>query len=263
MTDPTEPLTPVAPEVQHAAQEDAIHHAVEQMPTRTRREARQVWGLYAAFVGLACAITVIGLVLWHTTDDQAKTKHLLSVANARIVALGGTPVAGPAGAAGPAGPPPTLTEVEDAVTRYCTQVSCGIPPSAGQVAQAVSTFCNAHAQCSGPGGKTGRNGNNGLNGHNGSPGATGAEGPGPTSDQVAAAVSSFCAAHNQCQGPAGASGSRGASGATVTGPPGENGSNGADGQPPLSWTYVDHIGMTHTCTRDDPFNPAAPTYHCD
>jgi len=255
MTDPTEPLTPVDPEVQQAATEDAIQHAVEQEPGHTRREARQVWGLYAAFVALACAITVIGLILWHTADDQSKTKHLLGIANARIVALGGTPVAGPAGAIGPAGPPPSLSEVEDAVSRYCTQVSCGIPPSAGQVAQAVSTFCDVHAQCTGPGGKAGRNGNNGLNGHNGASGATGAEGPGPTSDQVAAAVASYCAAHNQCQGPPGPTG--------ATGPGGPSGSNGADGQPPLSWTYDDHMGMTHTCTRDTPFNPAAPTYHCD
>jgi hypothetical protein len=43
---------------------------------------------------------------------------------------------------------------------------------------------------------------------------------------------------------------------------GKDGSDGQDGQPPVSWTYTDALGMQHTCTRTDPFDPASPTYAC-
>jgi hypothetical protein len=70
-------------------------------------------------------------------------------------------------------------------------------------------------------------------------------------------------------GPVGPTGAAGANGAdsTVPGPVGPMGPPGAAGEPPLSWTYVTTSPLggskTHTCTRADPFDPAAPTYTCD
>lgn len=97
-------------------------------------------------------------------------------------------------------------------------------------------------------------------------GPAGPQGPGPTDDQVAAAVRAYCALHGGCvgqtgesstvagpSGPAGADGRDGADGAT--------GSPGADGEPPVSWTFT-WLATTYTCTRTDPFDATAPTYSC-
>lgn len=78
-------------------------------------------------------------------------------------------------------------------------------------------------------------------------------------------------------GPAGVSvtgppGKDGVDGVSVTGPPGPPGSSGVSvtgppgvdgnpGQPPFSWTIL-FRGKTFTCSRADPFDPAAPTYAC-
>jgi hypothetical protein len=145
------------------------------------------------------------------------------------------------------GPPPSPAEVVQAVTTYCTLHVCGTPPSAGVVAQAISTYCQANGGCRGSTGV----------------GAPGSPGQSVTADQVAAGVASYCTAHNQCQGPAGASGAAGQNGTDgAAGAPGAAGTDGHDGAPPVAWTYTDPIGMQHTCTRTDPFDPAAPTYQC-
>jgi uncharacterized protein HemX len=39
--------------------------------------------------------------------------------------------------------------------------------------------------------------------------------------------------------------------------------NGQNGQPPVSWTYTDALGFSHTCGRTDPFDASAPTYTCN
>lgn len=110
----------------------------------------------------------------------------------------------------------------------------------------------------------------------GLPGATGATGPkgdAPSFSDLLQAVQSFCSpgtANPPCKGETGAQGAQGVPGATVVGPAGQNGADGApgapgaagaDGQPPVSWTYTDLLGM-HTCSRTDPFDAAAPTYQC-
>lgn len=100
-------------------------------------------------------------------------------------------------------------------------------------------------------GTAGQAGSQGLTG---APGATGPEGPvstvpGPKGDPGDAVV-----------GPPGQDGAPGQNGAD--GAPGKDGSNGADGQPVFAWTYTDGLGIQYTCVRDDPFDPAKPTYHC-
>jgi hypothetical protein len=97
-----------------------------------------------------------------------------------------------------------------------------------QVERAVEIYCDLRLDCQGPMGLDGLNGTNGTNGVDGTNGADGSPGP---------------------QGPQGDTGPTGAA--------------GADGQPPFSWTYTDALGMQHTCTRDDPFDAAAPTYTCN
>lgn len=79
----------------------------------------------------------------------------------------------------------------------------------------------------GPQGEPGADGKNGADGRPGVDGAPGSPG---------------------AQGPAGSTGAQG--------PP------GPDGQPPVSWTYTDALGLSFTCTRPAPFDPAAPTYQC-
>lgn len=112
----------------------------------------------------------------------------------------------------------------------------------------------------------------------GTPGPSGQNGQNATDDQVARQVDIYCDIRVECEGPPGVDGTdgvNGTDGATGpqgpqgdTGPAGQagadgtNGTNGADGQPPVSWTYTDDLGITHTCTRTDPFDPTAPTYTC-
>lgn len=96
--------------------------------------------------------------------------------------------------------------------------------------------------------------------------------PGPTSAQLSTAVAGYLAANPP---PAGVQGERG-----DQGPKGDPGPpptalqiNDAvaaylaanppvPGQPPLRWTYNDALNAQRTCVRDDPFDPAAPTYTC-
>jgi len=123
-------------------------------------------------------------------------------------------------------------------------------------------------------------------GATGAAGPQGDRGPGPTDAQIFTAVSDYCSTPQvPCKGETGTPGATGAPGASVTGPAGANGdsitgpqgpkgdpgesitgppgTNGTDGQPPLSWTYTDMLGIAHTCTRADPFDAAAPTYTCN
>jgi hypothetical protein len=94
----------------------------------------------------------------------------------------------------------------------------------------------------GPVGPIGPMGLQGPAGPTGTPGPVGETGPeGP-------------------QGPAGEPGPAGTDGAP--GADGTDGADGADGQPPQSWTFT-FANQTYTCTRDEPFDEASPTYHCE
>lgn len=83
-------------------------------------------------------------------------------------------------------------------------------------------------------GATGASGVDGINGLNGIDGTNGVDG---------------------APGKDGVDGKDGAAGIA--------GTDGADGQPPFSWTVFNENGdVRETCTRADPFDPAAPTYTC-
>lgn len=108
---------------------------------------------------------------------------------------------------------------------------------------------------SGPPGRDGVDGSPGAAGPAGPPGADGSTVPGPVGPQ----------------GPAGRDGVDGVGVDGIDGGPGPQGpqgdtgpagASGADGQPPLSWTWMDPLGITYSCTRTDMFDPAAPTYSC-
>lgn len=107
----------------------------------------------------------------------------------------------------------------------------------------------------------------------GQKGGTGTPGRAPTSAEIFAQVKTYCQ-FSFCVGPQGSTGAagqngtdgtpgqNGADGQSITGPAGPAGTSGTDGQPPASWTYTDTFGVTSTCARTDPFDPAAPTYSC-
>jgi hypothetical protein len=154
-------------------------------------------------------------------------------------AVGPKIIAGPAGptgatgATGHVGPGPTPAQVAAAVTQWCnTTGKCSAPgPTAAQVAAAVAQYCNARGQCTstptpGPPGPSGKPGTNGKPGEDGKNGAKGEQGDPPTSDQIAAAVISYCANQpgGSCVGETGPAGPTGASG--PAGPVGATGDAG-------------------------------------
>lgn len=110
----------------------------------------------------------------------------------------------------------------------------GRAPTSSEIDDAVVRYCLLRTECRGEVGAAGTNGTDGASGSAGQPGANGQAGAD------------------------GATGSQGPAG--ETGAPGQD---GADGQPPVSWTYDDALGFTHTCTRTDPFDASAPTYTCN
>ncbi|MEO7260245.1 MAG: hypothetical protein ABI047_03145 [Jatrophihabitantaceae bacterium] len=257
-------------------------------PNTRSRALPQTWTerlsiLFATLTVIAVVVSVLAIYYARRADsrsedyEDSKTAAVqaLGTANSSLTKAGLPPVptptnAGPAptvtvtrspasGAPGPtgaAGPGPSAVQIQNAVASYCSAVKCGSGPTAAQVAQAVATYCRSDGRCQGPAGSDAT----GAPGVSGAPGASGAPGQNATADQVAAAVATYCAAHEQCAGPAGADG-RDATGAP--GSPGPSGASGGPGQPPVSWTYTDALGVDHTCSRTDPFDAAAPTYRCD
>lgn len=114
-------------------------------------------------------------------------------------------------------------------------------------------------------GEPGERGFPGLDGKDGAPGPKGDKGDlGP----IAPAVPGKDGAPGATvPGPPGADGQPGTPGkdgaAGAPGEPGAPGATGAPGEPPLSWTYKDPLGGSHTCTRAADYTPAAPTYTCN
>lgn len=108
-------------------------------------------------------------------------------------------------------------------------------------------------------------------------GPTGAAGRAPTDDEIDDAVIRYCLLTAQCRGEVGAAGTGGTNGAdgapgadgsdgvSIVGPQGEPGIPGAPGsagEPPVSWTYTDAIGIERSCTRVEDFDASAPRYAC-
>jgi hypothetical protein len=112
----------------------------------------------------------------------------------------------------------------------------------------------------GPQGVPGRDGAQGPPGHDGAPGAQGT--PGQDGAQGTPGVAGENGKNGSdgkdgapgAQGPPGQDGTPGATGAT--------GPQGQPGQPPASWTWTDHLGTEHVCTRDSGSPDSAPTYTC-
>jgi hypothetical protein len=148
--------------------------------------------------------------------------HDIEKLRAQVYDLGEKPVV--------AEPSPVPTPVPNAAPLKGDKGDDGRDATDQQVFSAVTQYCAVVAFCVGPKGdpgapgKDGAAGTNGVDGSNGTSGADGAAGP-PGAD----------------------------------GPPG---ATGADGQPPLSWTYTDALGISNTCNRTDPFDASAPTYTC-
>lgn len=135
------------------------------------------------------------------TDESktlaAENKRAAQRLAAQVERLGGDPVIdpgdlvgppGPQGPQGVAGPPPTDEQVAQAVRAFCADGSCRGSDGAGvtraQVAVAVAAYCDYRGECAGPTGRTGE---------------TGPQGPGPTDEQVAQAVATYCA-DGRCRG---------------------------------------------------------------
>lgn len=103
---------------------------------------------------------------------------------------------GPKGLQGESGPPPSASQVSRAVAAYCAGGRCtGKSATIAQVSAAVASYCNANGQCRGPSGTDGAAGQAGAKGDTG---ATGDPGPPPSDEQIASAVTAYCAGHNDC-----------------------------------------------------------------
>lgn len=150
--------------------------------------------------------------------DASSANRAVSALASQVRGFGGTPVAtasAAAGKQGERGPGPTDAQIAVAVNGYCDlHDGCVGTPSKTQVTAAVHAFCSAGA-CrgqSGTRGPVGRSGSPGASGSSGAAGSQGPAGPGPTDDQIAAAVAAYCTAHGNCTGPAGPAGSTGPTG---------------------------------------------------
>jgi hypothetical protein len=133
---------------------------------------------------------------------------------------------------------------DNAEKLYQQLLDLGKVPAAQKPSEVVPGPSGARGAQGEPG-ATGPRGDIGVPGQTGPPGPPGATGdagqPGPQGPE----------------GPVGPAGPAGAAGA-----PGATGPAGSDGQPPLSWTFTDALGLPYTCNRTDPFDPSAPTYSC-
>ncbi len=138
---------------------------------------------------------------------QVRTQRILITKG--ILARGPRGLQGGVGPVGKQGPGPSPAQIRAAVASYCASASCGSGATAAQVAAAVNAYCSA-AQCRGPAGRDGSplspaqvtqavgvycSQRDDCRGPAGSPGP---QGPGPTDEQVQAAVNAYCETHNNC-----------------------------------------------------------------
>jgi hypothetical protein len=180
----------------------------------------------------------------------------------QVIAQAGAP--GSPGPQGSQGPGPSDEQVAAAVAAYLAQHPiAGQPPTQEQVSAVVAVYMTQHPAPAG------------------SPGPTGAAGPGPSDTQIADAVAVWESGHpvatvtgpSGAAGPQGSQGPPGPSGVGATGPqgsqgePGPSGASGASGasgepgQAPSGWTYVDALGVRHTCSPAT--GTPSPQYSCN
>jgi hypothetical protein len=138
---------------------------------------------------------------------------------------------GKKGDKGDPAPPITDAQILRAVNTYCANGRCDAKsPTPQQVAAAVTTYCNARAECTPPKPADGEDGEDGTDGEN------------ATAAQVATAVADFCSqdslpCKSDTPGPAGANGTNGT-----------NGTNGAKGDSVQATTQTTDDGVTVTLT---------------
>jgi hypothetical protein len=160
---------------------------------------------------------------------------------------------------------------EDLATRVRTACQSGGSAAAELERTGACRRAEAVPAAPGPRGETGGQGERGPagpTGPKGDPGAAGAPGlVGDTGAQGPAGLPGASGPEGEAGGQ-GDKGDPGDDGAACTpdipacrGDKGDPGVAGPAGEPPVSWTYTDLLGE-HTCSRTDPFDPAAPTYTC-
>lgn len=187
--------------------------------------------LAMAAIGLAIALVshrvdTLGAQLEESRTDRTSLRSELNEQEAASTALaeqvkrlGGKPVVDPPTvppAAGQRGPGPTEAQVRAAVADYCSGDRCKPTVSRSQVAEAVAAYCAKDACKGAPGVATdGADGTDGTDGTDGADGSDGAPGPGPTDEQIAAAVEAYCA-DGKCKGESGRDGADGADGKDAT-----------------------------------------------
>ncbi|HEY9353418.1 MAG TPA: hypothetical protein VIP28_09220 [Nocardioides sp.] len=214
----------------------------ENPPNITERAVRRAWTVVGVLAVIVLVMTVIGLVRLSDSNEsltdkversdaelsklskQADDDHAAAQAlKEQVKRLGGKPVAEPGEPpAGPQGPGPSALQVKAAVADYCTADRCKPTVSRSQVAAAVADYCSG-GLCRGKDGTNGgpgTEGTDGADGANGANGTDGAPGPGPTDEQIAAAVEAYCA-DGKCRGDKGEKGDTGDAGpagkdATIT-----------------------------------------------
>ncbi|HEY9352975.1 MAG TPA: hypothetical protein VIP28_06990 [Nocardioides sp.] len=209
----------------------------ENPPNISERSVRIAWAVVGVLAVIVLVVTVIGLFRLSDSNESLTTKVERSEAELaklskqanddhaaaqaleeQVKRLGGKPVAEPGEPpAGPPGPGPTAAQVQAAVADYCAGDRCKPTVSRSQVAAAVADYC-AGGLCQGKDGTNGgpgADGTDGTSGTDGTDGADGAPGPGPTDEQIAAAVEAYCA-DGKCRGEKGEKGDAGADGKDAT-----------------------------------------------
>jgi len=192
-----------------------------------------VSGRAVAIVWVLALMAALGLLVWlvvllvtlSDSQDKAESQidHLekindqqdaaLAEANRRLIKAGKNPVRGPQGLPGLPGEGPSAEELSAAVARWCTQVGLSpCRPTQAQVTLAIAQNCNQDGRCRGPRGPRGLPGRDGtgtpgIDGLPGDIGPQGPPGPPPTAEQLADAVTDYCALHAGCQGQPGRDGS--------------------------------------------------------
>lgn len=132
------------------------------------------------------------------------------------------------------------------------------PPTAALVGPAGAVGATGPAGIPGPSGPSGPPGPSGSPGATGSPGAPGTVGASGASGAVGTQGPTGAQGPSGPPGPSGAQGDPGSPGAP--GPSGPTGPSGPAGQDPSGWTYVDALGITHTCSPTTGTPP--PQYSC-
>lgn len=230
-------------------------------PTAAERSTGHlIWVLYTLVSAALLGVLLLGLAYRHLSE-YAHGQRQQKVSNGQAATVNGNAAQ-------------QAQAVLKNITALCSSATANIP--AAFCRQASSAASAPVVTVPGQAGPAGATGPTGLQGIQGPPGADGVNGPrgvpgppgAPGMNGVAGGTGPIGAQGDPGPaGPAGPQGNPGPAGQTgpsgAGGPTGATGPAGAEGEPPKSWTYTDALGLQHTCTRADPFDPDAPTYTCN